>query len=332
MRTVALMTRSPPRSGDVEQAAALWYARMASELKTPSDQAAFDSWLAADLSHAEAYSEICAISGRFDALSGHPDMAAFRLEAQLLEERNRRPFAARFRIGLIGAGFAAAAAVASFFVLQAEDVERASWTTVRGEIREIALSDGTHMILGSDTRVDLSFRDDQRLIDIGQGQVFLEVAPDPDRPLVARSGGRTITALGTAFDVRAFQNDLTVTLLHGRVAIARGNGTDAVLDPGQQFRATFGVVSVRDVDADAEVLWRTGVLEFDDIPLSEAVSRFNRSASRTLVLADPSLAELRVSGVFRADDPAGFAAALAPVYPVRVLRQSSGDVVLDRVN
>jgi len=123
-----------------------------------------------------------------------------------------------------------------------------------------------------------------------------------------------------------------VTLVRGRVALAQEDArADAILGPGQQFRDVLGVTSVRDVDAAAEVSWRTGVLDFDNIPLSEAVARFNRSAINTIVLADPSLGELRVSGVFRADDPMGFARALAPAYPVRVEPQSSGDVVLERM-
>jgi transmembrane sensor len=141
--------------------------------------------------------------------------------------------------------------------------------------------------------------------------------------------GRTVTALGTAFDVRAYLNDTTVTLVRGSVAIAReGEGREALLRPGQQFEVSFGVASVRDVDAAAETSWRTGVLEFDAVTLAEAVTEFNRSAARSIVISDQRLANLQVSGVFRANDPLGFAAALVPAYPLTATPQSSGDVVL----
>ena len=336
------MTRPQPYSSDVEEAAALWFARMASELRTPADEVAFDSWLAEAPEHSEAYAEFCALNDRFAVLEGNPQIAEYRVEAQLIEERARRP--SWTRLGLIGTSMVAAASAWALFLIG--DFSRLSvkppesltvqaeiqkFSTARGEIREIVLSDGSRATLGSDTRLDIMFRNNQRLVNISRGQVFFDVAHDAGRPFVAAAGDRMVTALGTQFDVRFFPNDLTVTLLGGHVRIAeRGEGQKAVLDPGQQFRSSFGVTSIRDVDAAAEVSWRTGILEFDDIPLSEAVSRFNQSAKIAIVLADPSLGEYRVSGVFRSDNPTGFARALAPVYPVRVQQQTSGDVILTR--
>jgi transmembrane sensor len=113
------------------------------------------------------------------------------------------------------------------------------------------------------------------------------------------------------------------------VAIAReGEQREAVLQPGQQFAEAFGVTSVRDVDAAAMTSWRTGVLEFDAITLAEAARAFNRSAAHSIIISDQRLASLQVSGVFRADDPQGFAAALVPAYPLTATPQRSGDVVL----
>lgn len=331
MTRARLMTRPEPHSDNIEEAAALWFARMSSELKTPEDQGAFDAWLAESPDHVDAYAEMCELDTSFDVLERKPDLAAYRVEAQLIEEQGRRPLLARLGLPALATLSAIAAAAAGFMYLSAASVERNEWSTARGEIREITLSDGTEAVLGSDTHVEIAFRDNQRLFTIDRGQVFFDVAHDADRPFIAATGGRTVTALGTAFDVRSFQNDLTVTLVRGSVAVAdRGAPPDAVLTPGQQYHSAFGVTSVRDVDADAEVSWRTGVFDFDNVPLSEAVARFNRSASRSIVLADPSLGELRVSGVFRADDPAGFAAALAPAYPIRVLPQRSGDVLIER--
>lgn len=325
------MTRPMPHAANVEQAAALWYARMASELKTPADQAEFDAWLRENPEHGEAYAEFCALDSRFDMLEGRPELATYRVEAQLVEESARRSFLSRFGKRLAAAMVASAAILLAFVYLDSFSMERQEWATARGEVRQIVLSDGTRAILGADTQARMAFDGRQRRFIIEHGQVFFDVAHDIRRPFIAVTPERTVTALGTAFDVRSFQNDLTVTLVRGRVAVAAlGRTPDALLDPGQQFRASFGVTSVRDVDAEAEVSWQTGIFDFDNIPLSEAVARFNRSATRTIVLADPSLGEFRVSGVFSANDPAGFARALAPAYPVLVQQQTSGDIVLAR--
>ena len=239
MRKARLVTRPQPDAESAEVAAALWYARMASELKTPQDQAAFDAWIAAAPEHAEAYSELCQLNERLTSLEGRPELAAYRVEAQLIEEARRRPLLVR--LGLpAGVAAVAAAAALTFFFVSAEPIERSEYATARGEVREITLSDGTKATLGSNTHAKIAFSARQRLFAIDEGQVFFEVAHATDRPFVAAAGGRTVTALGTSFDVRSFQNDLTVTLVNGRVTVA--------LDGKQARRGAYPRSAIQSAD------------------------------------------------------------------------------------
>ncbi len=298
-------------------------------MKTPADQAAFDTWLAAASKHADAYAEVCALAGRFGAAANRPEVATFRAEASLLDERQRRPWTARIGGAWTMGGLAAAAAAAALFYINAAPLETGEWATARGQTLQIHLSDGSDVTLGSDSRLVMRFRRGERDLALDRGQAFFEVAHDASRPFVVAASGRTVTALGTAFDVRAYVNETTVTLVRGSVAIAReGDRREAVLQRGQQFEAALGVTSVRDVNASAATSWRTGVLEFDAVTLEEAVREFNRSAAHSIIISDPRLASLLVSGVFRANDPQGFAAALVPAYPLTAAPQTSGDVVL----
>lgn len=322
------MRKASARYGDIHEAAAYWYARMSSNVKLPADQVAFDGWISQRPEHAEAYAEACATADSFAALAGHPEVEALRVEALLLEEQRRRPLLAR--IGTMGtaAGIMAAAAAFLFYLLSVP-TETGVWQTARGQTRQIALSDGSTVVLGSDSRLEIRFRRTGRDLEIGRGQAYFDVAHDSARPFVVAADGRRVTALGTAFDVRSYPNDTTVTLMRGRVEIAREDGSrEALLMPGQQFRAVFGSTSVRDVDGVAETSWRMGRLEFQNMSLVDAVTEFNRSAPQSIVIADTRLADLRLSGVFRADDAYGFAMALVPAYPITATRQSSGDIVL----
>ncbi|ATE66873.1 FecR family protein [Rhizorhabdus dicambivorans] len=322
------MRKASTLYGDIHEAAAYWYARMSSDVKLPDDQAAFDGWISQRPEHAEAYAEACATAASFAALTGHPEVEALRVEALLLEEQRRRPLLAR--IGSMGtaAGLMAAAAAFLFYLLSVP-TETGVWQTAPGQTRQIALSDGSTVVLGSDSRLEIRFRRTGRDLEIGRGQAYFDVAHDSTRPFVVAADGRRVTALGTAFDVRSYPNDTTVTLVRGRVEIAREDGSrEALLMPGQQFRAASGGTSVRDVDGVAETSWRVGRLEFQNISLVDAVTEFNRSAPQSIVIADTRLADLRLSGVFRADDAYGFAMALVPAYPITATRQSSGDIVL----
>ena len=54
----------------------------------------------------------------------------------------------------------------------------------------------------------------------------------------------------------------------------------------------------------------------------------NRYSERRLVLGDPSLAELRVSGVFRTGSVTNFAAALSASFPVRTTVDPASNAIV----
>ncbi len=83
----------------------------------------------------------------------------------------------------------------------------------------------------------------------------------------------------------------------------------------QQLCGSWRLVSTEAVDA-----WRRGEVVFDDISLIQAAEELNRYSADHLVVADPSLASLRISGVFSTKDPAEVAEAIAALHGLRVDR------------
>jgi transmembrane sensor len=82
----------------------------------------------------------------------------------------------------------------------------------------------------------------------------------------------------------------------------------AVLGPGQRGwlapdgSATAGTVVVDSVNPQRYLSWTTGTLTLDDIPLREAVPILERWFDIELRLADSTLADRRVTAVYR-DQP-----------------------------
>lgn len=64
------------------------------------------------------------------------------------------------------------------------------------------------------------------------------------------------------------------------------------------------------------------MLHFDDDRLAQAIAEVNRYAAVQIVIRDPAVAAMRVSGEFRAGDPERFARTIAELRPVRVVRRS----------
>jgi transmembrane sensor len=103
----------------------------------------------------------------------------------------------------------------------------------------------------------------------------------------------------------------------------------AILKPGQQARlAPAAPVTVATVDLTRVQAWRYGRLVFDSAPLGEAVEDINRYGGRQVVLSDPALADIKVSGVFHTTDPDAFVEAITAAFPVKLASETGGELVL----
>jgi transmembrane sensor len=71
------------------------------------------------------------------------------------------------------------------------------------------------------------------------------------------------------------------------------------------------------------VAWLDHQIVFDQQPLVELASEFNRYNKISFAINDPKLGSLPVSGVFDAYDPESFAAFLGSLEGVRIERQGS---------
>ena len=98
-----------------------------------------------------------------------------------------------------------------------------------------------------------------------------------------------------------------------------------MLTAGQQlaFRSDGSPGTVSAIPPEGIAPWRDRQLSFIDVPLSRALAELERYADSGLVLRDPGVAALRLSGTFDTTDPASFRRLLQRALPVRL--QSTPD-------
>jgi transmembrane sensor len=68
---------------------------------------------------------------------------------------------------------------------------------------------------------------------------------------------------------------------------------------------------------------------FKDVTLAEAVERVNRYTGKP-VMVDPSVAAIRISGVFNAGDVGSFVSAVTSYFPVQATTTSDSNILLQR--
>jgi len=189
-----------------------------------------------------------------------------------------------------------------------------TYTTLTGEQRTVTLTDGSTIELNARSRVTVRFSEHERDIELVEGQAIFGVAHDATRPFIVTSNDTRVRAVGTRFDVDRKHTEIVVTVLEGKVSVAQGDkravvdgrategaGALVLLASGQQAVTQKDQRAVvRQVDTAKVTAWREGLLVFDDVDLSEVVEEFNRHNYKSLVINDPQLRELKISGVFPA--------------------------------
>lgn len=324
----------------IRRQAAAWFARLRADDVSEHDRQQWQRWLALDARHRLAYQRIERLWSTLGEFAPHPEVSQRIDAAPAVVATPSRQTGTRARRRFAGAAFAVAAAVlvavavGRWIVVEPAPTEL-HYVTGIGERRSLQLEDGTHLALDTDTRLHVRYSRQERRIVIDHGRAYFRVAKEA-RPLVVRSDSGSVRAVGTQFEVFRRSGELAVALFEGRVELLAAGDPDtptaplATLAPGQRARIDGRRVQWEAPLAAATTApaWLSGRLVFDDTALAEAVAEFNRYSQPRLALEGTALAQRRISGVFRSDDPEGFIEALHDVYGITEARSVNGERVL----
>lgn len=304
------------RSAQHLQEAADWLTRLQRPEVDEADWLAFDAWLS-EPGAQEAYDAIQAVDEEIFQRG-----AAVRGE---LAEPRRAAAKPAFMIDwrwLGGLGAAAAAAAIAITVAPWGELlpqPDTLYTTAKGESRTLNLADGTRIDLNTDSHVSVRLEKDARRVTVHEGQALFDVAHDSARPFLITAGDETVRVLGTKFDVRRRDGQLSITVLRGLVEVSTdGEDTPVRLRPGQMLEHVEGAsgVSVRSVAAEDQAGWRSGRLVYRDQPLGRIVGDMNHYFDRPIRLEGENTATLRFSGVLIVDRQDAMVRRLTSLMPI----------------
>ncbi|SDI84655.1 FecR family protein [Pseudomonas flavescens] len=185
------------------------------------------------------------------------------------------------------------------------------------ERRRIELEDGSRLLLNAQSRVEQRFDARHRLLILHEGALLIEVAADPQRPLVVRTAFGDARALGTRFSVVLEQRQSRVWVQESRVQVSVPAGQRLELGSGQGARLDHAGIHPLDPRQATADSWADGVLEVHDQPLAHVVEALRPYRRGVLQVADDA-AVLRVSGVFPLDDSEQALRSLEEVLPIHV--------------
>ncbi|MBG6082943.1 transmembrane sensor [Rubrivivax gelatinosus] len=298
---------------DAAQRAALqWQVCFWSGEAGEAEQRAFEAWLAADEAHRRAWERLQRAGGRLQALPG--GVAGTVLRATAGGGRRR---ALRALLLLAGAGGAASLVRET----PAWQLARADERTATGERRDLLLPDGSRATLNTASALDLRFDASQRLARLLAGEVFITTAADAaHRPFVVETPAGRVQALGTRFALRCLDAATRVQVFEGAVELRpRDGGVARRLDAGGQLSFDATAVGAPEPLDEAATAWMRGLLVAERMRLDDFVAELSRYRRGVLRCA-PTVAGLRVSGVFPLADTDAVLRSLVRALPLRITR------------
>ena len=328
---------------DLDAVAARWVARADRSPLNAVEANELEQWLAAGSRHRGAYARAQAAFAYMDA-----DLAAAMKQNLAVRsfswgafpgraDPHGSPVISRRRMFMIGGGAAAAAAASvAAFMLRTESPP-VTYSAQRGEIRLISLPDGSVITLDTASTVAVHYLSAYRNVELVAGRALFNVAKDKARPFVVMAGGLKVQAVGTSFAVRnGNARPPEVLVQEGIVDVGRQT-EKAPIRVGANMRVVAAdmagpglhVASVDPAALSRELAWRQGKLSFEDVSLASAAEEFARYSDARIVIADPALRSVTITGVFSADNPLGFAHAAAVSLGLKIA-ENGGEISLQR--
>jgi transmembrane sensor len=339
MRTV-IMDRDLEHNQQILDEAAEWFVNFREGDLDAKSKAHFSRWLRRSPEHIAAYLEIAAFWEDVPNILSRDNLDIEELISMARNEANIVLLGKATRCGASTTGVPAAqtrreSRIADrIFVIAAcvvaciggagiawRQLHQGVYTTDVGEQRLITLDDGTTVELNVRTRLRVQLEPHVRNVALLEGQALFHVAKDTARPFIVQSGGTSVRAVGTQFDVYKRESGATVvTVVAGRVAVSSSDNSISITDSGdvaQSNAASFLsageriIVTAQHVlrqpevaDVSVATAWTQHQMVFQGTPLSEVVEEFNRYNRHQLVIEDSTLQSIRLSGVFASTDPA----------------------------
>ncbi|RKP49658.1 FecR domain-containing protein [Pararobbsia silviterrae] len=303
-----------PLDAAVVLRASEWLARSWSGEFSDDERRACERWLAEHPDHALAWARLHAADASLTVL---PRDATRRALLHPPVARGRRR-----ALGLLGA-----ACIAGTLGYEARRsgvwaLATADFATRVGEIRAIALPDGSHLVLDTASAVDVAFSDTMRHVTLRAGRIYLATAHRPafaGAPFVVTCSYGSVKAQGAQFSVAERGDSAALSVGEGAVEVRPAHASWTVARIGVGEKATFsadalGTISRSEGDDDA---WTRGELIARDMRVGELVAALSRYR-RGVLRCEPDAADLRVTGLFPLRDTDRALSDLVVGLPVEV--------------
>lgn len=336
----------------IAEQAADWFVRLRDGTPSTQDREAFTQWLLDSPIHMQEYLAIAQLYGDLAHVDPNKEIDIESLlpantensnvislkEITAMEVSEDEPVTdkhSRMPRGIAATIIAFAIALAGMLWINQNEAQQ-HYATAIGEQRSIALADGSIIEMNTQSKLTVQLDKKTRLVRLIKGEVIFDVQKDSARPFIVDTGNAQVKVLGTKFNIYKQANNTVVTVLHGKVTVARTQDqTDTTTeDISRSVELTVGeqvqiapqreLIEKISVNVQKIIAWQDRRLIFEAQTLEEIVNEFNRYNTNRIEIRDHELARLTLSGVFESNDPDSLLEFLQRIRDINVIAHANG--------
>lgn len=328
----------------IDDEASIWLVRLDNGNLSDQLRKELKSWLSADKRHPIALKAMADIWDGMDEIlmTIDDDEASKNVTLWPVLKPILEPFALAASVCFL--------AILVFFAIP-NDVQKNTYASVVGQQMSTTFDDGSIIHLNTNSRIETEFSDEKRIIKLIQGEALFEVSHDPERPFIVYAGNRLVQAIGTKFVVHLKSENIQVTVTDGKVKMSKVpfnktltdikglNNTDTKKDDVYITKGEKVIVGanqapkltlIKPENLKRALSWLDGKLIFVNEELFDVIEEINRYIDVEIVLKDPSLHKITISGRFDLEDSEALIEAIELSFNMDSKRLDSNKVLLTK--
>lgn len=196
--------------------------------------------------------------------------------------------------------------------------------TKAGELRRVTFPDGSQILLNQQSRL-VYHHFTPHTITL-EGEAYFSVQTRPHAPVfTVHCSKGDIQVLGTAFNVKAQQQQLQVVLEQGAVQVtsAKSDARPVKMQPGDMVVMDDKGIRSKKVHTPWHTAWRSNQLVFSNAAVEEILGYLTDTYGWHFVIDAPvTLRDKRFNGTAPANDPDQLLQKISTIYQLRTIRQA----------
>ena len=198
----------------------------------------------------------------------------------------------------------------------------------KGKTSRLVLADGTSLYVNAGTKVVYPsvFEGKSREIYV-DGEIFIDVKKDTEKPFIVKTSGFDIRVTGTAFNVDAYKamREAEVVLVRGSIIVKDHANKETAVKPNELLKLSEGVANVkRSVNAEEYTAWTKGHFPLEGRDMSTILQRLSLYYGCEIT-CDPSIENFPLQGTIDLSVPLEkVLERISKIHPIGIRATANG--------